>query len=239
MEIVKYPVLPSTSAVAAEAAKNGAKHLYTVVAERQTAGRGRLERRFFSPEGGLYFSTVLRTGLSPAEYGAVTPFAAVAVFRAISRVCGVVPEIKWVNDLLLHGRKICGILAESGTDKKGAPYLILGIGVNTGTADFPAELRDIAARVPCRDRDALLAAVLAELADTEHAVKSGSWLADYRRHSCVLARDVEIVEGNARRRARALDILPSGALSVRLENGRTEELYGAEISLRVTQDPKN
>lgn len=239
MEIVYYPVLPSTSETAKEAAREGAPHLYTVAAERQTAGRGRLDRRFFSPPGGLYFSTVLRTRLTPAQYGAITPFAAVAVSRALSRVCGVTPEIKWVNDLLLGGKKICGILAESGTDRKGEPFVILGIGINTGTAAFPAELREIAACVPCEDRDALLAAVLDELAGVESAVENESWLAAYRAASCVLSREVEIVTGAERRRVRALDILPSGALLVQSADGTAEELRGAEISLRVTQDPKN
>ena len=238
MEIVYYPVLPSTSETAKEAAREGAPHLFTVAAERQTAGRGRLDRRFFSPSGGLYFSTVLRTRLTPAQYGAITPFAAVAVTRALSRVCDVTAKIKWVNDLLLDGKKICGILAESGVDRAGDPFVILGIGINTGTADFPAELREIAACVPCADRDALLAAVLDELAGVETAVKSANWLAEYRAASCVLSREIEIVSGTERRRALALDILPNGALLVRNADGAAEELHGPEISLRLTQDPK-
>ena len=238
MKIVYYPVLPSTSQTARVAAIEGAPHLYTVAAERQTAGKGQSDRRFFSPRGGLYFSTVLRTRLAPAQYGAITPYAAVAVFRALSRVCGVTAKIKWVNDLLLDGKKICGILAESGVDRTGEPFVILGIGINTGTAEFPAELREIAGRVPCADRDALLSAVLNELSGVDAAVESADWLAEYRAASCVLSREVEIVTGAQRRRASALDILPNGALLVRNEDGAEEELHGAEISLRVTQDPK-
>lgn len=233
MELHYFDELPSTSQTAALAAREGAAHLYTVVAARQTAGRGRLQRSFYSPEGGLYFSTVLRTALTPAQYGAVTPFAAVAVMRAITRVCGVPPKIKWVNDLLLDGKKICGILAESGRDVTGTPYIILGIGINTGKTDFPSELREIATFVPCPDKNVLLRAVLHELADVEREVREGTWLEAYRAHSAVIGREVCVIEGEGRRYATALDVLPSGALLVQDETGKSEELCGGEISLRL------
>lgn len=235
MEIRYFDCLPSTSRTAAEAARQGASHLYTVVAERQSAGRGRLSRSFFSPCGGLYFTTVLRTGLKPAQYGAVTPFAAVAVRRALSRCCGINASVKWVNDLLLDGKKLCGILAESGTDLQGRPYILLGIGINLGKTDFPPELAEIATSVPCADKDALLRAILTELADVERAVLAGDWLQEYREASAVIGRKVRIIEGERVREGTAKDILSDGALCVLLENGCTEELRGGEISLRTTQ----
>ncbi len=235
MEIRYFDTLPSTSKTAAEAAKEGAGHLYTVVAATQTAGRGRLQRRFHSPSGGLYFSTVLRTALTPAQYGAVTPFAAVAVARAVCRVCGVQPEIKWVNDLLLRGKKICGILAESGVDTSGEPYIILGIGINTGDTAFPPELQEIADNVPCRDKDALLRTVLAELEHVEEEILRGTWLTEYRAHSAILGREVLVIEGEARRLVTALDILENGALLILESDGRQVPLCGGEISLRLTQ----
>ncbi len=235
MELHYFDVLPSTSLVAAAAAKEGAAHLYTVVAERQTAGRGRLQRSFHSPTGGLYFSTVLRTGLSPLEYGAVTPVAALAVHRAILRVCGVETQIKWVNDLLLDGKKVCGILAESGVDKAGKPYLLLGIGINAGNATFPDELREIATALPCADKDALLRAILKELGGIESAVLSGEWLLPYRSASVVIGRKVTVIKGEHRAPALAKDILPGGALLVEYPDGNREELCVGEISLRLTQ----
>ena len=235
MELHYFDVLPSTSQTAAAAAKEGAGHLYTVIAARQTAGRGRLQRSFHSPAGGLYFSTVLRTGLSPLQYGAVTPYAALAVHRAILRVCGVQTGIKWVNDLLLDGKKVCGILAESGTDKAGKPYLLLGIGINTGDTAFPEELREIAASLPCVDKELLLRAVLAELDGIEQAVLSGEWLEPYRTASVVIGREVTVIKGESKTNAEAVDILPSGALLVEYQDGSTEELCVGEISLRLTQ----
>ncbi len=235
MELHYFDSLPSTSQTAAVAAREGAGHLYTVIAATQTAGRGRLQRRFYSPAGGLYFSTVLRTGLSPMQYGAVTPYAALAVHRAIARVCRIKTEIKWVNDLLLAGKKVCGILAESGMDSAGVPYLILGIGINTGERELPMELREIAACLPCEDKDALLRAILDGLEGIERAVNAGEWLAEYRAASAVLGCEITVIKGEGRARAVAQDILPSGALLVEYPSGEREALCVGEISLRLTQ----
>ena len=239
MKIEFFDTLESTSRTAAEAARSGATHLYTVVAARQTAGRGRLTRSFFSPRGGLYFSTVLRTELLPCEYGALTPFAAVAVHRALQRVCGVCAQIKWVNDLLLDGRKICGILAESGMDASGQPYVVLGIGVNTGDAAFPPELQEIAGNVTCADKHALLREILAELQHAQDAVRRADWLKEYKENSCILGQRVTLYEGEKIREGVALDVFSDGALLLRLTDGKTERINGGEISLRVTQNKKN
>ena len=235
MNIHYFETLPSTSITAAEMAKEGAPHLTAVVAKTQTAGRGRLTRQFFSPQGGLYVTIVLRTTLSPAQYGAITPYAALAVHRAMYRTCGVRTQIKWVNDLLLDGKKVCGILAESGSDQNGTPYILLGIGINTGDTVFPAELAEIATSIPECDKDALLHAILEELDGVERAVHNGNWLDEYRAHSAVIGREVNVIEGARTTRATALDIAKSGALKVCFEDGTCGELYGAEISLRLTQ----
>ena len=236
MEIQHFQTLPSTSQYAAAAAREGAGHLYTVVAESQSAGRGRMERSFFSPPGGLYFSTVLRTPLTPAEYGAVTPFAALAVRRALYKICGVTAQIKWVNDLLVEGRKVCGILAESGVDSAGRPYIILGIGINTGNTAFPPALCESAGSVPCCEREMLLQEILAQLNSVTREIREGHWLSEYRDASAVLGRRVRVFSGSESYLAIPLDILPSGALLVRDENGKTHTLCGGEISLRLTQD---
>lgn len=234
MNVHYFDTLPSTSITAAMLAREGAAHLTTVVARTQTAGRGRLTRTFFSPKGGLYFTTVLRTALTPAQYGAVTPYAALAVHRAIRRTCGVSTTIKWVNDLLLDGKKVCGILAESGRDQSGVPYILLGIGINTGETVFPPELEEIAACLPFCDREALLRAVLEELDGVERAVKEADWREEYRTHAAMLGREVNVIEGERVRRAMAMDITEGGALIVRFESGEVSELCGAEISLRLT-----
>ena len=238
MEIRYYQELPSTSRTAAEAAREGAAHLFTVVAESPTEGRGRLQRSFFSPRGGLYFTTVLRTDLLPKEYGALTPFAAVAVHRAIRRVCGVETEIKWVNDLLWNGKKVCGILAESGVDLNGRAYVLLGIGINLSPVEFPAELSQIATCVPCEDKEKLLSEILRELSEAEAAVRQASWLADYRADCRMLGSRVTVMRQGTEAHATAVDILSDGALLVLWPGGAYEELRGGEISLRAAQFPK-
>ena len=235
MELHYYDSLPSTMDVAREAAQAGAKHLYTVIAKTQSAGRGRLDRQFFSPVGGLYVTTVLRTGLSPTEYGAVTPCAAVCVMRAIKAVCGVSPRIKWVNDLLLDGKKICGILTQSGVDQSGVPYLLLGIGINLGGIAFPPELCEIAGAVPCTDKEKLLGGILRELSSLESDVRSASWLADYKHACAVLSREVKLIENERQKKVFVLDILPNGALFVQNEDGKREEISSGEITLRLTR----
>lgn len=228
-------MLESTNITAAEAAGDGCEALFTVVADTQTAGRGRLDRKFYSPSSGLYFSTVLRPGFPMSKYGLVTPFAAVAVHRAISRVCGVAPKIKWVNDLLLDGKKICGILSESGTDKKGEPYIVVGIGINTGDAPFPAELSEIAGHVPCADRGALLRAVLTELSHCDEELARGTWLAEYRGNAAFIGEQVLYSDGQTYKEATCLGISPAGALRLRFEDGRTAEYAFGEISVRSSQ----
>lgn len=235
MQLHVYESLPSTNRTAHEAALGGAKEFYTVVAKQQTAGRGRLTRSFHSPVGGTYFSTVLRPTFPMTRFGRITPVAAVAVHRALFDLAGVKTEIKWVNDLLLNGKKVCGILAESGTDKDGKPFVILGIGINTAEVVFPDELQDKADFIPYQDPIALIKAILNELAAYEQMIETGSWLPYYRANCAFLGEDVMVIKDDKIRHGTALDILSDGALRVRFENGTIEELRGGEISLRSAQ----
>lgn len=234
MEIHFYEELPSTNRTAAQAARAGAGEFYTVVAKSQTAGRGRMERSFFSPVGGTYFSTVLRPHFGIERFGEITPVAAVAVHRALVNVCGVVADVKWVNDLLLEGRKICGILAESGIDQNGEPYVVLGIGINTAEVDFPPELCEIAGCVPCADTVELIGAILAELSQYEDLILRGGWLDDYRRHCICLGHIVEVIRQGNMRPAFVHDVMPDGGLQVEYQDGSRDVLHGGEISLRLT-----
>ncbi len=235
MEVKYFDSLPSTNRAAAEAAREGAGEFYTVVAREQTAGRGRLDRSFFSPAGGIYMSVVLRPTVPQSEYPLITPMAAVAVQRAIANVTKVKTEIKWVNDLLLCGKKVCGILAESGTDQSGSPFVILGIGINAAPVDFPAELAESATFVPCEDKGALIGAILAELAEYERIIKENAWYDYYREHCAFLGEPVLVTRAGETEHAIALDVLSDGALRVLLEGDRIEDLRGGEISLRAAQ----
>ena len=235
MELHVYETLPSTNRTAHEAAQSGAQEFYTVIAKEQTAGRGRLSRSFHSPLGGTYFSTVMRPTVPIAQDGTITPVAAVAVHRAVYALTGVCTEIKWINDLLLDGKKVCGILAESGVDQKGEPFVILGVGVTTADVLFPTELQGQAAFIPYQDPIALVQAILSELAAYEQTIRNGGWLDYYRSHCCFLGKSVTVIGRDQVRSAIALDILADGALRVDFGNGEQEELRGGEISIRSAQ----
>ena len=147
--IYLYDKLESSNRTAKTLALEGAPHGTMVLTSQQTAGRGRLGRRFESPAGkGIYLSLVLRPGLPMTEAQAVTVSAAVAVCRAVKRLCGLDLGIKWVNDLYYNGKKVCGILTEAGADIESGQleWLVVGIGLNLTSRpeDWPEELRPIA-----------------------------------------------------------------------------------------------
>ena len=214
----------------AETAEDGT----AVIASMQSAGRGRSGRSFLSPEGGLYLSVLLRPDVDPERLPTLTPVAAVAVCRAVESICGVQCGIKWPNDVLLGGKKICGILVESilGEEK---PCVIVGIGINGNTASFPEELRSIAGSIAAVtgelcDLDALSAALLREL-DALYAI----WLSDgsaaleeYRRLCINIGREAIVGE----RRGIALEIGEDYSLLVRWSDGDEEALRFGEVSVR-------
>ncbi len=142
--ILRCDEVDSTNNVCRTLAAQGADDT-AVIARRQTAGKGRLGRSFRSPEGGLYLSVLWR-GCPSGQLLTVTPLAAVAVCRAIQQTCGAVCGIKWCNDVVLNGKKLCGILTESSLRPDGgAEWLVVGIGVNVAQTAFPPDIADIAA----------------------------------------------------------------------------------------------
>jgi len=232
MNIVYYDSLASTNDEAKKRGFVGAPHLFCVAAATQTAGRGRLGRRFLSPTGGTYFSVVLRPTLPRADYGVITPICAVAVHRALVRITGIAPEIKWVNDLLLDEKKLCGILSEATSDQNGDPFVVLGIGINTGRGPLPLEIADIATALPVDDKNALITAVLEELSLLDDAFLTGEWCDYYRRYAAFLGHRVTLTDAKGSQCVNALDIDGRGGLVVELADGTVTTLYGGEISLR-------
>ena len=228
----------STNRLAREWAAAGAPEGAAVVADRQTAGRGRRGRAFFSPPGGIDLSVVLRptAGMDP---GRITSCAAVAAARAIERFAAFPVQIKWVNDLLVHGRKVCGILTEGELDPATGAlrYGVLGIGINVGMAVFPPPLAEIAtslANEGCSvERERLIAAVLEELESAYARMGDGSFLEESRRRSAVLGRPVTVLRGDERFEAVAEAIDEQGHLVVRTADGRLLTLHSGEVSLRL------
>ena len=233
-------LLSSTNDVAKQRAADGAPHGTVIVADHQSAGRGRRGRCFFSPPGcGVYMSVILRDGLSAEKVGLLTSAAAVAVAEAIESFVPAAVQIKWVNDLLIDGKKICGILTEGSLYAENGEYeyAVLGIGINVGTVDFPPELETVATSIQAAtgtavDRAALIAAILGQLERTLATMEDGAFLAESRRRSAVLGKTVTVLQGNDRYPARAVEIDSQGRLVVETDAGRRTVLSG-EVSLRL------
>lgn len=205
-----------------------------VAALAQSAGRGRSGRSFLSPEGGLYLSMLLRPQLNASELPTLTAVAAVAVCRAIEALCAVRCGIKWPNDVVLQGKKICGILVES-IWKDDRPCAIVGIGVNANTDAFPAELREIAGSIrqltgQTLELEALAAALIGEL-DRQYELwlaERSAALTEYRARCISCGREV-LVGG---RRAMAEAVGEDYALLVRYDDGTRQAVRFGEVSVR-------
>ena len=229
-----YKELPSTNRTAKElffsqAANN---RRFIVLADRQSAGRGRLGRSFFS-EGGLYFTCAVPRGSFSLPPELITTAAAAAVCRAITGE-GFPVRIKWVNDILLDGKKICGILAEALSERNSAIGYIVGIGINIGTSDFPEAIADTAASLP---GDPLLKSrVFHRIIETFYKAlnENPHKLLDYcTEKSFVIGKPLHYF-GAADGFGTAIGLDSHGGLIVKKEDGTTVVLSGGEISIRPT-----
>ncbi len=231
-------VVDSTNNLLKTRAASGAPAGCVAAADCQTGGRGRLGRRFDSaPGSGIYLSVLLRPACPPQALMTLTAQAAVAVRRAIRTVTGAEAGIKWVNDLVLGDRKICGILTEMSLEAESGlvSYAVVGVGVNCNRpADsFPPELREIAGSILSQtgkrvDRNALAAEMIRALS----ALPGLDWREAYRAACVNLGRPVRILApGRAPRAGTALDVGPNAELLVQTETG-LEAVQSGEVSVR-------
>lgn len=217
------------------------------VADSQTAGRGRMDRSFQSPKGqGIYLSVLLRPPLPPDRLPPVTALAGVAVCAAVERVCGARPGLKWPNDPVLNGKKLCGILTELSLEAETGRVqsLVLGIGINVGQGpeDFTPEVREMATSLRQAlgkpvSRPQLTAALLEELDRAYAALLAGdlsAYLAAYRRRCVNLGKTVQLIPfgGGDRETAQAVDIDGEFSLVVRGADGRERTVRSGEVSVR-------
>ena len=239
-----YPSVTSTNNVAKQyAAENGCGSPIEkiFIANYQTAGRGRRGRNFYSPEGsGIYMSFLLCPKVSAFEAVRFTTVASVAVCMAIEKSFGLKPGIKWVNDVFLGGRKICGILTEAVTDFETGDVdsIVIGIGVNTSAVELPEELKSIVGFLSDEelDRNKLIAEIincLTELIEvTDSRIEIKDYIGEYKKRSMVLGKTIKIL--NTDETAEALDIDEKGGLIVRTDSG-IKTLESGEISIRLAE----
>lgn len=229
----------STNKIAKEEAIAGVKEGALYVARSQKAGRGRMGRKFFSPYGGIYMSVVLRPRINAERAVLITTCAAVAVARAIEKVTGVQAGIKWVNDIFVNGKKVCGILTEAGMDfESNMPeYVVLGIGINVEHQSVPEELREI---VGCLEdetkrqisKNELIAAVWNEFSLLYESLGNSQYMEEYKERSVLLGKEVTVLCAQGNYSALVKDIDGEGHLVI-LHNGRTEKLSSGEVSVRL------
>lgn len=232
----------STNDIIEKLAYDGVKEGVVVFAESQTKGRGRLGRKWVSPaRKGLWFSALLRPKLRPQAVTQLTIAAATALVRAIHSETGLDLEIKWPNDIYLHGKKVAGILTEMNGELDTVKYVILGIGVdvNLGANEFPADLRKVATSLRIElgetlDRAELAAEILRELDRDYGRIGSGQFeaLADEFETACkTIGRDVAITVGERCLRGRAESLDADGALLLRTQHGHLERIIGGDVTV--------
>ena len=229
-----FDEIDSTSDEARRIAQGGGRAPALVIADSQSAGRGRMGRSFHSPGGtGLYLSYLQKAPENAADTVRLTTATAVALSLAIEEVFGIRTEIKWVNDLLLFGKKVSGILAESFSVAKDR-FVIIGIGVNLATEEFPDDIKARAASlgVGADKREELAAAIINRLSIYYENPKDPEIARIYKDRSAVLGKKVLLSMKNECISAQAEDIKEDGALVVRLSTGERRELHSGEITLR-------
>ena len=214
-----------------------------VCAKVQTAGRGRRGRRFISPEGGVYFSILFKSDYDLCEATSVTTCAALCVAQTIENLTCLAPKIKWVNDVLIYGKKICGILCEAvsspGGENRG---LVCGIGINLFPPKdgFDREIIDVAGAIseysdpPCPAE--LISGIANLMFDYSPDFDTKKFIDGYRARSCVIGRIIDLILPEGRKEALAVAVEDDGALTVRLSDGNTKTINSGEISIKLQEN---
>ena len=235
------PSVDSTNNACKRLAAEGAPDGTAILTGCQTAGRGRRGRTFVSPPGGLYFSVILRPHAKPEALMHLTAMVAVAAARAVFAVSGVYPDIKWTNDLVLGGKKLCGILTEIGieAESREVDYAVVGIGINCEQVELPPEVSAMSISLEAftgqrPDRARLAAALVRSLSEMEQALftEKDAWLQEFSAHCITIGQDVKLVRGDDVAYAHADGIDAEAALLVTYPDGAKAAIASGEVSVR-------
>lgn len=249
IEVEVRDEVTSTNALLKDMAAKGALEGRVLIAKRQTEGRGRLGRNFFSPKNGIYLSILLRPDMDFREAMLLTTIAAVAVVEAVREVTGRDTGIKWVNDVYLEGRKICGILTEAVTDVESGrlSYAVVGIGVNITKPSedaFPDELKDIAGFVyddeepPKGVMSRLSAAIVKNYFKYYEKLPEHRFMESYKKYQILINKDIFVITPEGKKKARAYGVDDEARLLVEYEEGGKEALFTGEVSVREAGDER-
>lgn len=237
-----YESVTSTQQIAKEYAINGAKHGTLIVADEQKAGRGRMVRKWHSPKGtGIWASFILRPDIQITHASQLTLLTAVAVVQAIKEVTGIIPDIKWPNDILINGKKICGILTELQAEENRIQSVIIGIGINVNQTktDFLEDIRDTATSLKielCKtvDRTLLIQKLCFTLEQLLNLYLSDGFAPIKRlweTYAVSIGKQITARTLNGTYQGLALGINDDGVLLLKQADGEIKEIYSADIEI--------
>lgn len=242
-EIYYFDSINSTNIKAKELAYSSESEGTVVIAEEQTNGRGRLGRKWSSPnKKGIWMSIVLKPQIEPQEAAKITQVAAAAVWKAINQI-GVKTQIKWPNDIVINGKKVCGILTEMSGELNRLNYLVVGIGINANTtiSDFPEEINDIATSLRIEigkeiKRKELIALILNYFEELYNDLKNNGNIYGSikvcKENSALIGKDVRLTLRGEEKEVRAIDINEEGELIVQDSEGNISKVISGEVSVR-------
>lgn len=241
-KIYDYREVDSTNVVAKRKAREGAPEGTVVIADSQTGGKGRLGKVWDSPGGtGVWMSVVVRPEIPPQDVSGITLVAGLAICEAIREVTSLPAYIKWPNDIVVNGKKVCGILTEMSAEIDRVNYVIIGMGINVNTTDFPEELQKIGTSLNIESgknykRKDIVAQILIFFEtyyDKYKQEKSLEGILEAYKKLCItLKNDVQVINRDDAYWARPLDIDKAGSLIVEREDGSKETITSGEVSVR-------
>lgn len=237
-KVIYFPSLPSTMQAAREQVQKGTIEGTVIVSSEQTSGRGRFTRQWLSPPGSISLSIILRPDFAWLPF--IIMLSAVAVARAIEDVTGLKTQLKWPNDVLVRGKKVCGILTESSLKDSQIEYVVSGIGINVNMnlVDYP-EISGIATSLSDElDSDIsileLLHSLLKEMDELYGTLPDGETVfMEWRQRMAMLGKKVQVISGQDSYEGIAEDVEREGSLLLRLTNGLAQHVTAGDVSLRM------
>ena len=241
LNITIFDELDSTNNYLKKSGSQEEKENQLVIALSQTGGRGRMGRSFYSPNGtGIYFSLLLHPKLYAEKSLFLTVMAAVSVAETVMKYNSNDVKIKWVNDIYIDGKKVCGILTEGAVNSnKKLDYAVVGIGINVVTPEngFPDDIKDIATAIfPGNAEENIKEKIIADVVNAFFNMYNGDdkdYIRRYKDFSYLTGKKINIISGNNTRPATVIDITDDCHLLVKNENGEIEEISSGDVSVRL------
>lgn len=240
-EIIYFKEVDSTNNMAKKLAREGCKEGTIVIADKQSNGKGRLGRTWASPPNeGIWMSVVLRPALSPNKASQLTLIAGLSMCEVIREITGLDAKIKWPNDIVINGKKVCGILTEMSAQIEDIEYVVVGIGVNVNIEDFPSDLPYATSlAVEGKEKYSRKHIITAFLKlfeqDYKQYIKKQNLIfikERYEKNCITLNKKVKLVSRETEIIATSLGISSEGAIIVKLEDGTVQEIFTGEVSVR-------